>query len=214
MKKALIIQGGWEGHEPAPTAERFARALRAEGFEVTVADTLEVLDDGESLKAYDLIVPNWTMGQLSGPQEANLCAAVQAGTGLAGFHGGMGDAFRGATSYQFMTGGQFVAHPDNIRDYTVQIVKRDDPITEGLSDFAVHSEQYYLHVDPSNEVLATTVFETESAPWVNGTVMPVAWKRHHGAGRVAYSALGHADAEFEQPEVFQLALRGMLWAAR
>jgi type 1 glutamine amidotransferase len=216
MKHALIFQGGWDGHEPAACAALFEKELAARGFTVTVADTLECLDDPEALGRLDLIVPIWTMGTLAPEQEANLIAAVRGGTGLAGFHGGMGDAFRGAVGYQWMVGGQFVSHPDNIRDYIVRLVQRDDPILQGMpSELSVRSEQYYMLVDPANEVLATTVFECQDAPWVNGTVMPVVWKKRHGRGRVFYSALGHVCREFsEQPLQLEITLRGMAWASR
>ena len=214
MKKALVIYGGWDGHSPKATSELVAGDLRAAGFVVTVSDTLDSLLDVEKLKTYDLIVPNWTMGQITGDQEKALIAAIEAGTGLGGFHGGMGDAFRSATGYQFVVGGQFVAHPDNMKDYAVHISKASDPIVAGLKDFSVHSEQYYMHVDPSNEVLATTTFETKDAPWVNGTVMPVVWKRKYGAGRVFYQAIGHGSKEFEIPEVREITKRGLLWASR
>ncbi len=214
MKKALIIYGGWDGHSPKATSELVAGDLRTAGFDVTVSDTLDALLDAEKLKTYDLIVPNWTMGQISGDQEKALLAAIESGAGLGGFHGGMGDAFRNASSYQFVVGGQFVAHPDNMKDYVVHIAKASDPIVAGLKDFAVHSEQYYMHVDPSNEVLATTTFNTTSAPWVNGTVMPVVWKRQYGAGRVFYHSIGHSPAELQIPEVREITNRGLAWAAR
>jgi hypothetical protein len=214
MKKALVIYGGWDGHAPKETSNLVAGDLRAAGFDVLVSDTLDALLEAEKLKTYDLIVPNWTMGQISGEQEKALVSAVEAGAGLGGFHGGMGDAFRSACNFQFVVGGQFVAHPDNMRDYVVHIAKASDPIVAGLKDFSVHSEQYYMHVDPSNEVLATTTFETKSAPWVNGTVMPVVWKRRYGAGRVFYQSMGHGPKEFEVPEVREITRRGLLWAAR
>jgi type 1 glutamine amidotransferase len=210
--KALIVQGGWEGHSPAAFADAYAGILREEGFDVTVADTLDALLD--RLADLSLIVPLWTMGEISEPQLQALLAAVEGGVGLAGFHGGAGDAFRAATDYQFMVGGQFVAHPDGIKDYEVTIVGRDNPITEGLADFEVRSEQYYMHVDPSNHVLATTVFHPETAPWAEGVVMPVAWTRRHGAGSVFYCSIGHDVAELEVPEVAAMQRRGMVWAAR
>ncbi|MBA3336655.1 MAG: ThuA domain-containing protein, partial [Chloroflexia bacterium] len=148
------------------------------------------------------------------PEElASLLAAVRGGVGLGGWHGGMADAFRYETDYQFMVGGQWVAHPGEILDYTVQITAPDDPITAGLGDFAMRSEQYYLQVDPSNEVLATTTFRGEEFPWVAGTVMPVVWKRHYGAGRVFYCALGHQAHDFDVPEARLIVERGLLWAA-
>ena len=213
-KKALIVYGGWEGHFPKETSEIAARDLRQAGFEVVLSDTLDYLLDEARLQTFDLIVPNWTMGQIKGEQEGALVRAVKSGVGLGGFHGGMGDAFRGNTDFQFVVGGQFVAHPDNHKDYTVQIVKKTDPIVAGMKDFTLHSEQYFMHVDPSNEVLATTTFQTTSAPWVNGTVMPVVWKRMYGAGRVFYQSIGHSAKEFEIPEVREITKRGLVWAAR
>ncbi len=154
------------------------------------------------------------VGSLSGEQEQSLCAAVAGGVGLAGFHGGMCDAFRNNTNYQFMTGGQWVAHPDNITEYTVNITKPTNPIVAGISDFMMKSEQYYMHVDPSSEVLATTTFNTKDASWTNGCAMPVVWKRMWDKGRVFYSSLGHAAADFNVPEALEIQRRGFLWAAR
>jgi type 1 glutamine amidotransferase len=213
-KKALIVYGGWDGHKPKETAEIMGTDLKSSGFDVEFSDTLDAFLDEAKLKTFDLIVPHWTMGQITNEQEQGLLKAIESGIGLGGIHGGMGDAFRVNTTFQFMVGGQFVAHPDNHKDYVVHIAKKDDPIVAGLSDFKVHSEQYYLHVDPSNEVLATTTFETTSAPWVNGAVMPTIWKRKYGAGRVFYQAVGHDTKEFKVPEVREITKRGLVWAAR
>ena len=213
-KRVLMVAGGWEGHEPRKCAEIFAGILRADGCDVTIRDTLDAYLDEAAMRAADLIVPVWTMGQISKEQERGLLDAIAAGTGVAGWHGGMADSFRTSTEYQFMVGGQWVAHPGNVIDYTVQITSHDDPITAGLSDFAMHSEQYYLHVDPSNEVLATTTFSGEYAPWIAGTVMPVVWKRRWGNGRVFYCSLGHQAVDFDVPEAREIVRRGMHWAAR
>jgi uncharacterized protein len=210
----LIVWGGWDGHEPEQFAEHYAGVLRAEGLAVELSPTLDRLLDVESLRRLRLIVPMWTMGTIRPEQLAPLLDAVASGVGIAGFHGGMGDSFHDACEYQFMVGGQFVAHPDGIKDYEVTITDRDSPLTAGLGDFRMHSEQYYMHVDPSNHVLATTQFAPETAPWVTGTVMPVAWTRRWGDGRVFYSSLGHAPVELDVPEARELLRRGMVWAAR
>lgn len=214
MKSALIVWGGWPGHQPQECAELFAPILRAEGYTVEVADTLDAFLDGAKLAALDLIVPIWTQGTITKEQERGLLNAVRGGVGLAGWHGGMGDAFRNNVEYQFMVGGQWVAHPGNIIDYQVTITDHDDPITAGLADFAMHSEQYYLHVDPSNEVLATTTFGDPFLPWIAGTVMPVVWKRRWGAGKVFYCSLGHHASDFDVPEARAIVRRGMVWATR
>ncbi len=214
MKSALMVWGGWDGHEPKQTVEVFAPLLEEAGFRVEVSDTLDAFLDAERLKELNLIVLSWTMGEIRPEAEKGLLSAIESGVGFGGWHGGMCDAFRGATRYQWMTGGQWVAHPGDILDYTVNIVNRTDPITEGIDDFRMRSEQYYLHVDPSNEVLATTTFSGEHAPWIAGCVMPVVWKRRYGAGKVFYSSLGHVASDFDVAEAREIQRRGLLWASR
>jgi type 1 glutamine amidotransferase len=211
MKKIFITWGGWDGHEPKQTAEIMAEAMREDGCEVTVTDTLEPLVNAEQLKTYNLIVPVWTMSEISKEQLQGLLEAIKSGVGLAGWHGGMGDAFRQQTDYQYMVGGQWVSHPGGIIDYTVNIIDHDDPVTAGLNDFQMHSEQYYMHTDPGNQVLATTTFSEEHNEWIAGTVMPVVWKRFYGKGKVFYSSLGHVAADFDVYEVKEIMRRGMHW---
>jgi type 1 glutamine amidotransferase len=212
-KNALIVWGGWEGHQPEECARIVAKTLLEDGFAVVKAGETSAFAD-PNLGRFDLIVPIFSMGKITDGESKNLCAAVGSGTGLAGFHGGMGDSFRSNTDYQFMTGGQWVAHPGNIISYRVNIVDQKDPITEGIKDFDYESEQYYMHVDPNNYVLATTTFSGEHCWWIKDAVMPVAWKRSHGRGKVFYSSLGHSPAEFAVPEMSIMLRRGMLWAAR
>ena len=141
MKKALIFQGGWDGHTPLETSLEYKKMLEPHGFEVTIVDNLEYLNDYENLLTFDLIVPMWTMGEIGGEQRANVCKAVESGIGLAGCHGGMCDAFRMDTEWQFMTGSQWVAHPGNDgTPYMVNLVPGNQ-FTEGLEDFKVESEQ-------------------------------------------------------------------------
>jgi len=210
------VWGGWDGHEPKQCAEIFAPWLKQKGFDVTVADTLDAYLDERKMQSYAVIIPIWTMGQITGDQSRALRKAVQGGVGLAGWHGGMCDAFRQDTEYQFMTGGQWVVHPGGIVKYTVNITNRTDPITKGLKDFRMESEQYYMHTDPGNEVLATTTFSGrhQGITWIRGTVMPVVWKRRYGQGRVFYASVGHVAKDFSVPEALEIVKRGILWAAR
>ena len=213
MKKALIVWGGWHGHEPEQGSQIVRDILQNNGFEVRVETQTAAFAD-PALAQLNLIVPIYTMSKIEKEECANLTAAVRSGVGLAGFHGGMCDSFRDSVEYQFMTGGQWVAHPGGVIDYRVNITRPDDAVMAGLSDFDYRSEQYYMHVDPSNEVLATTTFSGEHAEWITGVVMPVAWKRRHGQGRVFYSSLGHVSAEFQVPQMRTIFERGMFWAAR
>jgi type 1 glutamine amidotransferase len=213
LREALIVWGGWSGHEPEQGAAIVGDLLREEGFDVRTETSTAAFADSK-LSELSLIVPIYTMSSIQKNELANLEQAVRGGVGLAGYHGGMGDSFRDATDYQFMVGGQWVAHPGNVIDYRVDITRPDDPVMVGLpSSFPYRSEQYYMHVDPCNEVLATTTFGGEHAEWIAGVVMPVVWKRRHGKGRIFYSSLGHVASEFNVPEMRIILRRGMVWAA-
>lgn len=213
MRKALIVYGGWMGHDPDLCAAMIRGWLTREGFEVKLETSTEAFGDPD-IARFDLVVPVYTMSKIEKAHALNLCEAVKAGTGLAGHHGGMCDAFRESVEYQFLTGGQWVAHPGNIIDYKVDVTRPDDPVMQGIASFEHRSEQYYLHVDPANEVLATTTFSGDHASWIDGVVMPVVWKKRFGQGRVFYSSLGHRAYELDVPEIRTLMVRGMLWASR
>jgi type 1 glutamine amidotransferase len=216
-KKALIVWGGWDGHQPKQVADVFERLLSEEHFEVEVSDTLDAFKDETMLMSLNLIVPVWTMGKISKEQADPVFAAVKSGVGIAGCHGGMCDSFRECTEWQFMTGGQWVAHPGNDgTKYRVNIKDWDHPITHGISDFDVSSEQYYMHTDPSNRVLASTMFPVADGPHVpNGTFeMPVVWIRKYGQGKVFYNSLGHHADIVESFPCLTIMRRGFLWAAK
>ncbi|MBA4325053.1 MAG: hypothetical protein C0426_08400 [Rhodobacter sp.] len=216
MAKALVTWGGWAGHEPEKVGPMFADWLREAGMAVTLTDSLTCFDDAEALKSYDLIVPVWTMSKIDKQQALNACAAVAAGTGIAGCHGGMCDAFRDNVDWQFMTGAQWVAHPGNDGvEYAVRITS-DDPLVAGVGDFTVKTEQYYLHLDPAVKVHAVCDFPLVDGPHaVNGPVaMPVVFTKGYGAGRVYYNALGHQKNVIDQGPAAELMRRGLLWAAR
>jgi type 1 glutamine amidotransferase len=213
MRSALIVWGGWSGHDPEECAAIYRRWLHEDGFSVRVETDPEVFAD-PAIKDLSLIIPCTTMSVISRDAANNLAAAIESGVGMGGHHGTMGDAFHDSPVYQFVVGGQWVSHPGNIIDYTVDVVKGDDPIMQGIKTFPCTSEQYYMHVDPGVEVLATTTFSGEHAPWIKGVVMPVAWKKMYGAGRVFYSSLGHRATEFENPNMATMLRRGINWAAR
>lgn len=216
MKKAIIFQGGWDGHEPVLVSNRFAEILRKNEYEVKVYDSLDCLADVNELKKLDLIVSCWTMGEIDNQYVKNISEAIGEGVGLAGCHGGMCDSFRQNTEWQFITGGQWVSHPggDGI-EYKVNIAHSSSPIVEGLEDFMVCSEHYYLHIDPAIEILATTRFPSVNYYHISNKAvdMPVAWTKFWGNGRVFYNALGHHNDVFDHsPNALTMMERGMLWA--
>jgi type 1 glutamine amidotransferase len=219
LRRALVVRGGWEGHSPVAITDLFLPFLKDHGFTVETSETLDVYTDAELLAATDLIVQCWTMDEISAEQTRGLSAAVRAGTGFAGWHGGIIDSFRGDVDYQILTGGQFLMHPHGFVEYTVHLVpeRAGHPVIAGLADFAVHTEQYWVMTDPDIDVLATTTFaagfpagEDRDHP----VVMPTVWTRTRGRGRVFVSAIGHKADDFGVPEVRTLTERGLLWASR
>lgn len=214
-KRVLVVWGGWEGHEPKQCVDIFVPWLQSVGYDVEVSNTLDVYADPVKMKDLTLIIQVFTMSRLTPPQEKGLLAAVrEQGVGLAGWHGGLSDAFRNSTEYEWAVGGAWAAHPGGVIDFDVNIRKHADPIVKGLKDFKMHSEQYYMLVDPGAEVLATTTFPGTYAPWINGVVMPVAWKKLYGKGRVFHLSVGHVAADFQVPEALEIMKRGIQWAAR
>lgn len=218
MSRALFLHGGWPGHFPDDVAAWARPILDDLGFDVTEIEDPHKLE--ADLTGYDLIVIGWTQAvtteDLTEAAERRLDEAVRAGTGLAGWHG-MTAAFRASLPYQFMVGGAFVEHPGGEGvdvPYEVAIVDHEHPVTAGVEDFQAASEQYYMLVDPSVHVLATTTFTGEHLPWVDGVVMPIAYTKRWGEGRVFYHALGHLPKDLENPPVERLTRQGLAWAAR
>ncbi|SDS32616.1 hypothetical protein SAMN04489860_1300 [Paraoerskovia marina] len=216
-RRALVVRGGWEGHAPVESTDLFIPFLRAHGFDVQVEDSLEVYADEPYMSTVDLIVQCWSIGEILADEMHGLRVAVENGAGLAGWHGGLIDAFRNATDYQHLIGAQFVAHPDDFIEHTVEISpdRSDHPIVEGVSQISITSEQYWVLSDGASDVLATTTHvPREDSPWHSPVTVPAVWTRSWGRGHVFACTIGHSPAELEIPEVRTIIERGMLWAAR
>ena len=212
-KKVLVVWGGWEGHKPELFASHVENWLITEKADYKINNGLDAYDDYDELIKYDLIIQSVTMDEISKKQEENLLKAVLSGVGIAGAHGGLVDSFRKNTNYQFMIGGQWVAHPGNILKYKVKML--EDELTSGLSDFEIVSEQYYMHYDPNVKIIAETKFNDEIYPWINNVVMPIAWKKMYGKGKVFFISIGHDPNEFMvYKDGWELLTRGFMWAVR
>ena len=218
MTNVLYLYGGWPGHYPYDIAA-WSRDLFDElDFDVEESQDIFTLD--RDLSGYDLIVLGWnnalTTEDLSDSQEKNLLDAVAAGTGVAAWHGAAA-AFRASLKYHFLLGGDFIEHPGGEaypQPYRVTITDRDHEVTADVEDFDVASEQYYMHADPNNHVLAETVFTGEHLPWLEGLRSPVSWVRDWGTGRVFYHSIGHTPADLANPNIRRLTKQGLRYAAR
>ena len=220
-KNIIYVYGGWKGHKPSESVDLMVPKLRAEGANVKIFDTLSVYTDEKLMAETDLIIQIWTMGKITEKQFEGLEKAIMNGTGFAGWHGGLCDAFRDNLKYQFIVGGQFLFHPGGYIDHSIKIIDKSDPITQGLKDFNLKkTEQYYMLVDPNIKVLAISEFDREKYEKpkkkenkITGSTMPVVWKKNYGKGRIFYSSIGHHLTEFEVPEVMTMQMRGFRWAS-
>lgn len=213
-KNVLIVYGGWKGHQPEVFAKKIASWLENQKANVTLSESTASYLEKELMQSLDLVIQHITMSKMSNRESKGLRDAIARGVGLAGCHGGLGDSFRNDTEYQYMVGGQFVKHPGGQIDYKVTISNTSDPVTAGINDFNLKTEQYYMHYDPNIEILATTSFSGEHDAWIDGVEMPVVWKKNYGKGRVFYSALGHSEDIFDVPEVWNIMTRGIEWAVK
>jgi len=213
QKHVLLVYGGWPGHQPDAFGAKMAAWFEQHNAKVTQAQQTTVYADEALMNTVDLIVQHITMSKIAQKEAMGLLKAVGRGVGFAGCHGGIGDSFRENTEYQYMVGGQFVKHPGGQIDHKVHFVAPDDPTVEGLPDFEIKTEQYYMHLDPNVNVLAATQFSGEHDGWIDGAVIPVSWKKYYGNGRVFYTSLGHAPEIFDQPTFWTHFTRGIYWAS-
>jgi type 1 glutamine amidotransferase len=229
MSSALIVRGGWDGHSPVEATEVFLPFLREQGYDVRIEESTAVYADAAALAATDLIVQSVTMSTIEPAELAGLTAAVIAGTGLVGWHGGIADSFRNSSDYLHLIGGQFATHPgthpdqrhgdaaDNFLPYTVAITEagRTHPITAGLGDFELVTEQYWVLHDDLIDVLATTTHPAPPwHPWTRPVTSPAVWTRQWGAGRIVVATPGHTPEILREQNVRTIIERGMLWATR
>lgn len=207
-KRALLLYGGWEGHQPEQIA-KFAADSLLQGLEIACSRDLGLLN-ADTLSDISLLVPIWTFGNLTDSQLHALLAAVTDGMGVVSWHG-VASSFLKSRSHKFMLGGQFVGHPGGDKvTYRVELLA-NDPIVEGLEDFTVTSEQHYLLIDPA---IAMTSIVGPDMEWVEGVRMPVAWTRSWGKGRIFYCSLGHTQDVLEIPQVLEMLRRAVNWAAK
>ena len=229
MRNALVVRGGWAGHRPVEATDLFLPFLAEHGFEVRVSDSAAVYSDAAVMAETDLIVQCLTMSSIEPEGLAGLRSAVAAGTGFTGWHGGIADSFRASSDYLQLVGGQFATHPgkdpaarhgdetDNFLVHTVDITPlgRDHPITAGLDDFELTTEQYWVLHDDLIDVLATTTHPVQPwHPWRRPITSPAVWTRQWGEGRIVVSTPGHSLDILDNPNVRTVIERGMLWASR
>jgi type 1 glutamine amidotransferase len=227
-RHALVVRGGWSGHHPVETTELFIPFLHQHGFSVRIEESPQIYADLDYMPTVDLIVQSMSRSAIETNQFRGLQAAVEAGAGMAGWHGGIVASYPNTAPYLQMIGAQFVAHPgkqpddrtgeqsDSYVPHTVNITAlgRQHPITQGIADFDLVTEQYWVLHDDYLDVLATTTQAVRPwDPWHRPVISPVIWTRQWGMGRIFVSTPGHEVEILQDPNVRIITERGLLWAA-
>jgi type 1 glutamine amidotransferase len=228
-KNALVVRGGWDGHQPVEATELFIPFLKENGYDVRVEESPKIYADARYMGTVDLIVQCMTMSTIERAEFEGLRAAVENGAGLAGWHGGIADSYRNTSDYLHLIGGQFACHPgkqpeersgeqsDNYVPYAINMLPAaaDHPITRGISDFELVTEQYWVLADDYIDVLATTTQKVrEWDPWHREVTSPAIWTRLWGQGKIFVSTPGHRVEILQEANVRSIIERGMLWASR
>lgn len=228
-RRALVVRGGWEGHSPTETTDLFLPFLERSGFEVRIEESGEVYADPDLMASTDLILQCVTMSEISRDATDGLRRAVANGMGLAGWHGGIADSYRGSSDYLQLIGGQFATHPskdpsetvgeasDNFLRHSIEMTDlgRTHPITSGIGDITLETEQYWVLSDELNEVLATTTHPAQPYhPWHRAVTTPAIWTRAWGQGRVFVATPGHSADVLQNDQIRTIIERGLLWASR
>ncbi|WP_461164072.1 ThuA domain-containing protein [Arthrobacter sp. R4-81] len=227
-KTALVVRGGWEGHQPVEATELFIPHLKENGYDVRVEESPKIYADAGYLAGVDLIMQCMTMSTIEREEFEGLRTAVENGTGLAGWHGGIADSYRNTSDYLHLIGGQFACHPgkhpderigeqnDNYVPYTINMLPGvDHPITRGIGDFDLVTEQYWVLADGYIDVLATTTQKVRAwDPWNREVISPAIWTRQWGKGRIFVATPGHNLEVLRNRNVRTIIERGLLWASR
>lgn len=229
-RTALIVRGGWDGHQPVAATDLFLPFLEEHGYRLRVEESPAVYADAEAMAQTDLVVQCVTMSEIAHDEVMGLRAAVEAGTGFTGWHGGIADSYRASSDYLQLVGGQFATHPgrhpdlhregaedNNYLEYRVEVTERGrtHPITRGLDNFTLMTEQYWVLHDDLNDVLATTTHPAQPwQQWHRPITSPAVWTRSWGDGRIVVTTPGHSIDILENPSVRTIIERGMLWATR
>ncbi|SDO74268.1 hypothetical protein SAMN04515671_1898 [Nakamurella panacisegetis] len=228
-KSALVVRGGWDGHQPVEATDLFIPYLRENGYDVRIEESPKIYADAAYMAGVDLILQCVTMSTIEPEELAGLQTAIRAGTGLAGWHGGIADSYRNSSDYLHLIGGQFACHPgkhpdeligeqsDNYRPYTINMLPAaaEHPITAGIGDFDLLTEQYWVLADSYLDVLATTTQAVRPwDPWTRPVVSPAIWTRQWGSGRIFVTTAGHRVEILQDPNVKTIIERGLLWASR
>ncbi len=228
-KTALVVRGGWDGHQPVEATELFIPFLKDNGYDVRIEESTKIYADAEYMAGVDLIMQCMTMTTIEKDEFEGLRTAVENGTGMAGWHGGIADSYRNTSDYLHLIGGQFACHPgkhpdeltgeqpDNYVPYTVNMLPAaaDHPITRGIGDFDLVTEQYWVLSDEYIDVLATTTQKVrEWDPWNREVTSPAIWTRQWGQGRIFVATPGHNTDVLKDSNVRTIIERGLLWASR
>lgn len=201
--RVLFLGGSSGSHQPRAMFERFSPAAAPAGLELVYTEETDAALTDESLARYDLLAIFKDDGELSAAAERALVRFVETGHGLVAIHCAS-HAFRNSQAYTRLVGGRFQRHGHE--SFRPTIIDAQHPAMSGVAGFTTRDETYvHNELADDNRVL---MVRAEA-----GGYEPYTWVRTAGQGRVYYTALGHDELTWRQPDFHRLLIRAIDWAA-
>jgi type 1 glutamine amidotransferase len=201
-------------HDSIPDAVAAVGALgAAHGFTAETTEDPGVFVSG--LGAYAAVVFLSTTGEvLTPPGRAGLEAYMRDGGGFVGVHAAA-CAEDDWPYYGELLGARFARHPD-LQPGRAVVEDRGHPATRHLPAVWDFTDEWYdFRTSPRGSVRVLASADESSYKGAGmGADHPLVWCREQGAGRVFYTALGHASEAYEDPDFRTHLLGGIRWAAR
>ncbi|MEU5345721.1 ThuA domain-containing protein [Streptomyces sp. NPDC020766] len=201
-------------HESIPDGIAAVRSLgAAHGFTVHATEAPDFFD--APVGPYAAVVFLSTSGDILTPAgREHLAAYVEAGGGFVGVHAAACTEY-GWPYYGELLGARFARHPDHQPGKAV-VEDRDHPATRHLPAVWEFTDEWYdFRTNPRGSVrVLVSADESSYEGGGMGDDHPLVWCREQGAGRVFYTALGHASEAYGDPAFRQHLLGGIGWAGR
>ena len=139
------------------------------------------------------------------------------GKGFVAAHTGT-TAFLSWPEFNELIGGQFDQHPWGVTSGTIVNEDPNFPATKHLPLSFPFTDEFYQTKNFSRDkirvLLRLDMSKMPPNPGVHITNgdFPLAWAKMYGKGRVFYSALGHASATWDNPDVYHMYFEAIRWA--
>ncbi len=181
-----------------------------ENNDFTISETDDATDfNTENLEQYQGVVFLSTTGDvLTNGQQLAFERYIQNGGSFMGIHSAT-DTEYDWPWYGQLVGAYFNGHP-SIQDASITVSNDKHPATAHLQNTWERKDEWYNFKDINPAILVLLNLDEDSYDGgTNGPNHPIAWYHDFDGGRSFYTAGGHTEASFEEPDFKQHLLGGI-----